>query len=355
MGGGSRSQPTQTTTTVQNNEPAAWQKPILEKVGSEGLAKYNSGDLKFDPYPDSTVVPFSSQTQQAMGLLEGLGQGGAANIEAANDQVGTILNQGGISAGQQGQIDNMARVAGGGYRPEQAMGIAGLMETASGSQIGSNPHLDGIIDRGTTQISRAVNDSMGSAGRYGSGAHQATLADGVGDFTRDVLMQDYTQGLNRQTAAQGQLIGAGQSQDSLATNAAGNAFNALNTGNQNVFQAAGMAPSLYTAQGLPAEFLTDVGKMNEDLSAREMDEKIARHDAGQMGDYNALMRLAGIGNGMGQAGSSSSQTVRAPSSQPSTAASALGGAMGGAAAGSAFGPWGTAIGGGLGLLGGWLG
>lgn len=354
MGGGSSSQPT-TTTTLQSNDPAEWAKPVLSKLGSDTLTSYNAGEFAATPYEGSTIVPFAEQTQQAMGILEGLGQDGSATIEAANQQVGSILDQGGLNAGQQGQIENMARVASGSYRPEQMAGVEGLMETASGSQIGSNPHLDGILERGATQISRSVNDAMGSAGRYGSGAHQATLGDSVGDFTRNVLMDDYTQGLNRQSAAQGQLIGAGQSQDGLATSAAGGAFNAMNTGNQNVFQAAGMAPNLYTAQALPSEFLMDVGSMHQDLAARELDENIARHDAEQMAPYAELQRLNALASGAIQTGGTSTSTVRAPSSQPSTASNILGGASAGAGIGSAFGPLGTGIGAiGGGLLGGFF-
>ena len=357
MGGGSssRSQPTTTTTTVQNNEPADWAKPVLKELGEDTLSSYRAGEFDVQPFQGNTVVPYSSQTLQGMEQLEQLGLAGSNSINLANQQVEGILGQGGLSADQNAQIGNMARVAGGGYRPEQMAGITGLMETASGANIGNNPHLQGVLDRGTTQISRAVNDSMGSAGRYGSGAHQATLGDSVGDFTRDVLMQDYTDGMNRQVAAQGQLVGAGQAQDSLATSAAGNAFNALNTGTRNVFQASSMAPQMYAAQGLPAEFLMDVGAMNEDLAAREMDREISRFNAEQMAPYNELQRLNALASGAIQTGGTLTDTTRAPTTRPSTASSALGGAMTGVGLGSMFGPWGAAIGGiGGGLLGGFF-
>lgn len=67
-------------------------------------------------------------------------------------------------------------------------------------------------------------------------------------------------------------------------------------------------------------------------------------------NWQNLNNYAGIiqpGAGMG---STQSQTM-----YKSPVAGALGGALGGAAAGSMFGPWGAAIGGGLGLLSGGLG
>ena len=355
MGGGS-SPPQQTTTTVQNNEPAEWARPALQELGTDTLGSYRAGEFDVEPYQGNTVVPYATETTQAMDMLRNLGQGGAGNIETANHQVGNILDQGGINTQQQGQIDNMARVAGGGYRPEQMVGVQGMMDTASGANLDGNPYLDRIFDRGATAIGRSVNDAMGSAGRYGSGAHQATLADSIGDFHSDVYADNYARERQNQIGAQQGLIGAGQAQDSLATGAAGSAFNALDAGNRNIFQAAGMSPNLYTAQALPSEFLRDVGGMQEDLSARELDQDIARHDANELRPYNELQRLNALASGAVQTGGSGTSTVRGPGqAQPSTASRFLGGASAGAGFGSMFGPWGTGIGAiGGGLLGGFF-
>jgi hypothetical protein len=346
MGGGK--QPTQTTVTNTTSEPAAWQKPLLEQLGTDTLAAYNRDDFNVQPFSGNTVVPYATETLQGMDQLRGLASGGAPNIDLANSQVGNILQTGGISGQQQDQIGNMARVAQGGYRPEQALGIAGMMQTASGANLDGNPYLDDMFQRGATQIGRSVNDSMGSAGRYGSGAHQSTLGQSVGDLYNNMYSSNYAQERANQMAAQGQLVGAGQGQDQLAMGAANNAFNALNTGTSNIFQAAGMSPSLFTAQGLPSEFAFDVGQMQEDLAARNMQQDISRYNAQQMAPYDELMRLNALASGAVSTGASSTGTTLAPSSRPSTAAGILGGAATGAAIGSKF----PVIGTGLGAIGG---
>ncbi|MBX6951322.1 DNA transfer protein [Providencia rettgeri] len=84
---------------------------------------------------------------------------------------------------------------------------------------------------------------------------------------------------------------------------------------------------------------------------------------GQMNNYNNLANI-GLGalqgqanagqtyaNNAGQLAQQNAALAAANANQPSKFQSALGGATGGALAGSAFGPWGTAIGAGVGVLG----
>lgn len=84
---------------------------------------------------------------------------------------------------------------------------------------------------------------------------------------------------------------------------------------------------------------------------------------GQMNNYNNLANI-GLGaiqgqanagqtyaNNAGQLAQQNAALSAANANQPSKFQSALGGAAGGALAGSAFGPWGTAIGAGVGVLG----
>ncbi|MDE2471355.1 MAG: hypothetical protein KGL35_22140, partial [Bradyrhizobium sp.] len=74
-------------------------------------------------------------------------------------------------------------------------------------------------------------------------------------------------------------------------------------------------------------------------------------------NYYAQLPWTNLNNYMNQVNSmqhGGTQTNTQPYFQ-NQGAGALGGAAAGAAAGSAFGPWGTAIGGGLGLLAGYFG
>jgi hypothetical protein len=349
---GSSSNPPQSTTVVNNNnEPAAWQKPLLQRLGSDTLDVYNDGGFDVAPYTGNTVIPYAQDTLAGQNLLSQLGNAGAPNIQLANQQVGNILQTGGISQAQQDQIANMDRIAGGQYRPEQQTGVTGLQQTASGDYLEGSPQLDRMYDQFATDAMRRVGDMYGASGRLGSGASTNAMVDALGDVHNQIYGQNYVRERGNQMNAQGQLINAGASQDQLAGGMAGQAFNALNRGTANTFQAAGMTPQMYTAQGLPSEFLFDSGRMDEDLASREKSAEITRYNEEQLRQYNELQRLNALASGAVQTGGSSTSTTQAPSTRPSTAASALGGAFSGAAAGNALFP---GIGGIVGGIGGGL-
>ena len=96
-----------------------------------------------------------------------------------------------------------------------------------------------------------------------------------------------------------------------------------------------------------------VGALNEDLNTRQMNDDYRQFSEGQNQDRQAIEWLNAINSGAGSLGSTGSSTATGPAT--SSLSSGLGGAMGGATMGSAFGPWGTAIGGGLGGLAGLFG
>lgn len=311
--------PVQTTTTVQNNDPADWAKPSLQALGSRSLEALNSGDLKVSPYGESTVVPWSDQTQTAMGQMEAIGTQGSPIFGNALNSANDIITSGGMTPEQRQSMQQLQQVGSGQYRPEQAVGVAGLTETASGANLDGNPFLDRILNTGAEQIGTQVNNSAGSAGRYGSGAHQGVMADSIGDFTNQVLGQNYQMERGLQTQAQGQLISAGQGQDSLATGAAGSAFNAGRGATADVMNAGQAAPNLFQGQMIPSDILQQVGGMNEDLAGRNLQDLINRHNAGELGVFDELQRFSGLTNGVVQTGGTTTSTAQTPMArQPST-------------------------------------
>jgi len=114
-----------------------------------------------------------------------------------------------------------------------------------------------------------------------------------------------------------------------------------------------MAPQLYNNQFSGSDRLMQVGALNEDLNTRQMNDDYRQFSEGQNQDRQAIEWLNAINSGAGSLGSTGSSTATGPAT--SSLSSGLGGAMGGATMGSAFGPWGTAIGGGLGGLAGLFG
>jgi hypothetical protein len=90
-GGGGSSSGSQTTTTVQKADPWSGQQPYLSDVFSQAQNQYYD---KSTPsyYPNSTVVPFSPQTQQALDLQQNRALNGSPVETAANQQLTDTLN-----------------------------------------------------------------------------------------------------------------------------------------------------------------------------------------------------------------------------------------------------------------------
>jgi hypothetical protein len=101
------------------------------------------------------------------------------------------------------------------------MGAQGLVNrNLSGANLTANPYLDAILGRTREDVTGAVGDIFGGAGRYGSGMHQAIVAKELADAENQARYGDYAQERAYQqdaiNAAQG-LMGGSQS---LLNNAA---------------------------------------------------------------------------------------------------------------------------------------
>lgn len=122
----------------------------------------------------------------------------------------------------------------------------------------------------------AVNMNAAQAGRYGSGAHQQTLANSIGDLTNRAM-------LDRQNMALGQLNNFGNS----------------------------MSGAFQTAMQ-PAQAMQGVGGMYEQLLGNVLNDKTRIFDAQQNAPWNLIGRSNAIAQGAGQMGGVStrnSQTV----------------------------------------------
>ncbi len=127
-------------TAVSKSEPWAAQQPYLTKGFEEAEKLYDAPGPGY--YPESTVVPFSQESEQGMG--------------AVMDQAG----------------------AGGNPLIPQASGE--LSKTMAGEYLGdSNPYLAGIADRIGGDVRRHTDSQFGMAGRAGSGAHAESLGRGI--------------------------------------------------------------------------------------------------------------------------------------------------------------------------------
>lgn len=67
----------------------------------------------------------------------------------------------------------------------------------------SNPYLDAMYGRAADQVTSSVNGNFAQAGRYGSGAHTASLTEGLGNMATDLYGGAYEADRGRQMQAIG--------------------------------------------------------------------------------------------------------------------------------------------------------
>lgn len=257
-----------TTTTTNTNTPYKAAQPLLDKGMGDALKQYNAGGL-VKPNTMSTVVPYSQQTTQGMGALQGL----------ANDNIGGN----GLSGQLQGIINN------GGYNADQQTALEGIRNTATGSfDINADPGFQQVFDK--TQ--NAVNQNAASMGRYASGTHEGVMTRELGDLGA----RQYQDFQNRKDNAQQQLFNAGQ------------------TGQGNMVSA-------FDAAQAPSNVLMGLGSMNEDLYGRTLNDQLRIANESQNAPLANIQALLAAANGAGGY-STGTQTAQGPSNTFSNIAGA---------------------------------
>lgn len=275
MPGGSKQQ-----TTTTNNAPWKAAQPALTLGLNEAVKEYkNHPNVKGNVYTGSTVIPWSSQTQQGMGMVQNTANANAGG-RGLSGQYQDLINQGGLSDAQQAALRNMqgmpsdgltaaqrsamqgmrGTIGAGGYNAATRGALGGLQalgrdpfnayqdaalkntqNTANSSfNINSNPAFQQVLKQAQAGARDSVNMSAGGAGRYGSGVHQGNLASEVGDLTSRMVGQEYNNWQNRRDAANSNLfqmgqtgigtqMAANQGAGSLGQNALANVQNAQNS------------------------------------------------------------------------------------------------------------------------------
>ena len=113
------SEPAGTTHITQNTDPWSGQQPYITK----GFERAES-DLLNTPrsmYPNSMVVPYSNQTEQALGMTENRALQGSPALQACNQAIA---------------------------------------HTASGQYLNSNPYLQSAIDAASSGITRNYQNAV---------------------------------------------------------------------------------------------------------------------------------------------------------------------------------------------------
>ncbi len=267
MNGGSKNQ----TTTVQNTAPWSAAQPALQTGLNQAQNLFNADPTgQNSVYKGSTVVPWSQQTQQAMGQIQGnaAANGGGGGVSG---QFQDIINRGGFTAGQSDAMRNTQNVAN------------------SAFDLNANPEFQNVLKQAQEGARDSVNLSTAGAGRYGSGTHQGVLAQEVGDLTSRMAGQEYQNWQNRRDAANTNLFNMGNS----AIGNLGNAYAGLNA---------------------PSRDLMQLGAMNEDLSTRQKNDELRLFNDQANAPWNQLGRLNAIASGAGSMGGT--QTQAQPGQNP---------------------------------------
>ena len=146
MSGGGGEPKTQTVT--QSNAPWSAQVPLWNTSYKRLNELYGSGALRLNPYPGETVAPIAPETGQAWTMV------------ANRAQAGSPLN---------------------------ALSRGYISDVLSGRYLGQEaPGLSSVLDRARN----AVNATYSLGGRYGSGAHDAAVAHGLGSVLNDVYQAE---------------------------------------------------------------------------------------------------------------------------------------------------------------------
>jgi hypothetical protein len=148
---GGSSNPQGTTQIVQNRDPwQAQQEPI--KFGFEqARANYDSASPEY--FPGSTVVPFSNQTNTALGRMENRAMSGSPLVSGAQNQVQNTLRGDYLNAG--------------------------------------NPYFSQMADIVRANVQPSIDARFAASGRSGSGLANRALGQGLGDAIGGLAYQNY--------------------------------------------------------------------------------------------------------------------------------------------------------------------
>ncbi|MCZ7480559.1 hypothetical protein [Rhizobium rhizogenes] len=270
MSGGGKQQ-----TTTQTSAPWSGAQPALNKAIEGAQNLYNSG-TGAQVYTGSTVVPWSSETQQAMGNIQNNANANTGGSGLSGQYQG-VINNGGYNDAQQGALRNTQSLA--------------------NSTYSISPELQKVLDAQAAKVSDTVNLNASAAGRYGSGSNQSLLAKNVGDLANSTIYNDFNNWQGRRDAANTSLFNMGQQ-----------GFNNLG--------------AAYTGMNAPNQDLMNIGAMNEDLATRQKNDELRIFNEQQNKPWENLSRLNAIASGAGSMGGTT--TTSQPGQNPFLTAAGYG-------------------------------
>lgn len=238
---------------TQTTEPPKYLRPYLRGAMTDAQNLYNQGGPEY--YPGETVVPFSSQSQQAMDLTQQRALAGSPLTRSAQGYATSQL-QSPISS----QFGSASYDAG----PNMFGGA-------------SNPMLDRMFDQAAMRTRPALDSQFAGSGRNLE-AQMPARADQLNDLATNIYGGAYENERNRQLQYQQQLTGIGaQGYENERNRMADD----LQAQRQNRLGLLGFAPTLANQDYFDYQQLGGVGQQVEDLTGRLMEDQAARWDFDQ--------------------------------------------------------------------------
>lgn len=329
------------TTTVQNTDPWKGAQPALQQLLGNASSLYNSGQ-GFNPYPGSTVAPFSGQTNQALQGMQTIAGQGDPTGQAAYQNARRVIQSGGMSPQQWQALNGTFGVATGQnsigtggqygdiYNSASAPGAieGNLAGYARGDYVnGGSPAFNAALDVQAGKTADDVNRGYSLGGRYGSAAHANAVTGAVGDLRTSAMANEIAreQGLQLQAAGMlsgeqanrygTQLAATGgqtgvQGQNIANLMGAGAGFNnAVDQGQRLAGTYSGLAPQLYDQQFAPSKMLGQVGSAYDAQNQAQLSDIVNRYSQAQQAPWNRLSALGNIALGAGGLGSSGTSTT----------------------------------------------
>lgn len=291
MGGSSQ-------TSSQNTSSGPWKptqpylKQGLNKAGN--LLDNKSG---FNAYPGQGWVPFSSETNKALGSISSMASQPNQLYGGANQFTKGLL--------------------GGQYNLDQS-GYQGLMGQGPTTEADYRAMLNGENDAYAAARQNTAN-SLGDqiqrqfgGASYGAAENANYLTKGVGDVLTQMDSNNYFQ---RQNLKQGLLNSITGVQQQGFDNQRGLLGDMSNLSQQDINNRMGglsMMDQVYASQYLPAQMMAGVGAAKEAKSAEQLQAEMDKFNIQDMAKWNRLAQAQGVFTGTGQQGSQTQTSVSQP-------------------------------------------
>jgi hypothetical protein len=271
FGGGSKQ--SGTTTTVVNKDPWAPAQDYL-KTGFGKAQEFLDNPIEY--YPNSTVVPFSGQTEQSLQMGEDRALAGSPGLAAAQQNI---------------------------------------QDTSEGNYLNSNPYMDQAIMAATRPMAERFAD---------------TIIPGIqSGFNNKGRLGGGLQAYQQQVAGDTAMRNIGEVAGSMAYKGYGDERNRM-------MQGATLAPGLALADYGDIDRLGQIGQVREGLAGAQLQESIDRYTHEQTAPRDELARFMSTIGG-GQQGSSGTTAQPIYSNKTADALGTVGSI---ASIGNTFGFWG---------------